>query len=573
MKILGVNFTSDASAVVLIDGRLVAAVAEERLNRIKRWYGIPYDAIRTVLQLAGLTLDDIDIVATHGASDGRPDEKAFRAKHAAIERADLPADVRDLLVGQLRVRLDHERMVLGRRTPGYVAALRALGRPVKVVGHHTAHAAGAYYGSGWDECVVLTADGWGDEASATLWRGLRGRLTRLSRTPTIDSLGYFYGSITKALGFTPHRHEGKVLGLAAYCHEPKSYPLVRAMIDYEPRTKTFLTHPERGLYLPFFDNPLLGDFARGYSREDVAAAAQRSLEEVVSACVADLGGRDLRLAVACGIFANVKLNQRLRELPNVAEVYVFPNMGDGGLSVGAAWLAHVAKTKSRPEPLGTLDLGLAATDGEIATAVSHAGLRYTHAADIHERVAELLARGGVVACFQGRMEFGPRALGHRSILYRATDPSANDWLNKRLRRSEFMPFAPATLAEDAAACYVGLDGGRDAARYMTMTFDCTPRMRAESPAAVHVDGTARPQIVSARDNPDFHAILTAYRRRTGIGTVVNTSFNMHEEPIVCTIDDALRAVHEAGLPYLAAGRFLIETGGERAPETGARSAR
>jgi len=558
VRILGVNFTSDASAVVLVDGRVVAAVAEERLNRIKRWYGIPHDAIRTVLQLAGLRLEEVDVISTHGASVGHPDEKAFHAKKAAIERADLPESVREIQLRQMRVRLEHERIVLARRTPGYIAAIRELGRPVKVVGHHTAHAAGAYYGSGWDECVVLTADGWGDEASATLWRGAHGHLTRLSRTPTIDSLGYFYGSITRALGFTPHRHEGKVLGLAAYCQEPKSYPFVRAMIDYEPQTKTFLAHPERGLYLPFFDSPNLVEFVRGYPREDVAAAAQRSLEEVVCACVADLGGHDLKLAVAGGIFANVKLNQRLRELPNVAEVYVFPNMGDGGLSVGAAWLAHAAKTKTRPAPLGPLDLGVAATDEEIAGAVAHTGLRHQRVDDIHERVAELLARGEFVARFQGRMEFGPRALGHRSILYRATDPSANDWLNKRLHRSEFMPFAPATLAEDAAACYVGLDGGRAAARYMTMTFDCTPKMRAESPAAVHVDGTARPQIVSVSDNPDFHAILTAYQRRTGLGTVVNTSFNMHEEPIVCTIDDALRAVHEAGLPYLAAGNFLVE---------------
>ena len=140
--------------------------------------------------------------------------------------------------------------------------------------------------------------------------------------------------------------------------------------------------------------------------------------------------------------------------------------------------------------------------------------------------------------------------------------TVNDWLNRRLNRSEFMPFAPATLAEEANARYVGLEGGADAARYMAMTFDCTPRMREESPAAVHVDGTARPQIVSRADNPDFHAILQAYHRRSGLPTVINTSFNMHEEPIVCTIDDALRAVGAAGLPYLAAGNFLVHAAAE-----------
>ena len=558
MKILGLNFTSDASAALVVDGRLVAALSEERLNRIKRWYGVPHAAVQTVLDMAGLSLDDIDVIATHGTTGSRPDEAAFDEKERAIEAADLAPEVRERQREQLRIRREHERMVLARRTPSYVAAVRELGPPVRVLAHHTAHAAGAFFGSGWDDCLVLTADGWGDEASATLWEGRGTRLTRLSLTPTIDSLGYFYGSITKALGFTPHRHEGKVLGLAAFCAEPKSYPDIRAMIDYDPRTRQFVTHPERGLYLPFFDNPGLNDFVRGYPREDVAAAAQKSLEDVVCACVADLGDRARRLAVAGGIFANVKLNQRLRELPNVDEVYVFPNMGDGGLSVGAAWLAHAAMTGGRPDALGRLALGPSASEREIANALGDSGLRFRRVDDIHDRVAALLAEGHVVARFEGRMEFGPRALGHRSILCAATDPSVNDWLNKALRRSEFMPFAPATLAEDAAARYVGLAGGRDAARYMAMTFDCTATMRAESPAAVHVDGTARPQVVSREDQPDFHAILTAYRRRTGIPTVINTSFNMHEEPIVCTIDDAIRAVLAARLPYLAAGDFLAE---------------
>ncbi|HEV8141873.1 MAG TPA: carbamoyltransferase C-terminal domain-containing protein [Methylomirabilota bacterium] len=562
MKILGINFTSDASAALVVDGVLVAGISEERLNRIKRWYGIPHWAIQAVLDQAGLTLDDIDLIATHGAHDARPDEAAFDAKEALVAAADLPDDIRQVQLRQLHVRREHERNVLAHRTPGYVAAVQALGRPVRMFGHHTAHAAGAYYGSGWDECIVLTADGWGDEASATLWDARDGHLTRVALTPTIDSLGYFYGSITKALGFTPHRHEGKVLGLAAYCTEPKSYPTIRAMIDYDPRAKRFVSHPEGGLYLPFFDSPNLCDYVRGYPREDVAAAAQRSLEEVVCACVADLGGRDRRIAVAGGIFANVKLNQRIRELPNVAEVYVFPNMGDGGLSVGAAWLAHVAETGMRPERLGPLSLGPAATKTEIADAISRSGLRYSECADMPARVAALLADGHVVARFDGRMEFGPRALGHRSILYRANEPAVNDWLNRRLHRSEFMPFAPATLAEQADARYVGLEGGRDAARYMAMTFDCTPRMREESPAAVHVDGTARPQIVSRADNPGFHAVLQAYHRRSGLPTVINTSFNMHEEPIVCTIDDALRAVSAAGLPYLAAGDFLVHTDAE-----------
>lgn len=557
MNILGVAFLSDASATVVSDGRLISAVSEERLNRIKLWHGIPRAAIKMTLDLAGLTLDDIDVIATHGAAPAEPDSKPFLEKEREILQADLPPERRDAQLAGLRSRLEHERMVLGSRTPGALAEIRALGRPVRVVSHHEAHAASAYYGSSWDECLVLTADGWGEDGSSTLWRGTEGKLIPLSRSFTFDSLGYFYGSVTKALGFIPHRHEGKILGLAAYCEAPRSYQTVRSMIDYDPRLKRFIGRMERGIYLPRFENPYLKDFARQYPREDIAAAAQRSLEEVVCACVGDFDGSCSRVAVAGGLFANVKLNQRIRELPNVQEVFVFPNMGDGGLSIGAAWLVHVLETGCRPEPLRSLYLGPEASEAEIADTLAKSGLRYSYVPNIEERIAELLADGQVVARFQGRMEYGPRALGNRSVLCQATNAAINDWLNERMGRSEFMPFAPVTLEEHANSCYVGLGAGREAARYMAMTFSCTPRMRAEAPAAVHVDGTARPQIVSSDDYPEFHRIMSAYYRRTGKASIINTSFNMHEEPIVCTVHDALRAFFASRLPYLAVGNFIV----------------
>ena len=167
----------------------------------------------------------------------------------------------------------------------------------------------------------------------------------------------------------------------------------------------------------------------------------------------------------------------------------------------------------------------------------------------------------MVGRFNGRMEYGPRALGHRSILCRTTDPSVNDWLNENLRRTEFMPFAPATLREEARSCYNGLTGAEDAARFMTVTFCCTPEMRRQSPGVVHVDGTARPQLVDERTAPDLHAILRAYHRLTGIPSLINTSFNLHEEPIVCTPEDALRSFEEGKLDYLAIGSWLIERAG------------
>lgn len=558
MNILGISFLADSSAVVVRDGKLVSAVSEERLNRIKLWHGIPHQAIQEALRLARLPLEEIDLIATHGAAPPTPDPEPFLAKEKAILESGLSPKQKETQINQIRSRLEHERMVLGSRTPDYLNQIRALGRPVMVVGHHEAHAATAYYGSGWEDCLILTADGWGEDGSSSLWRGAQGKMSFLQKSHTFDSLGYFYGSITKSLGFVPHRHEGKVLGLAAYTENPKSYQAIRKMVDYDPKEKRFVGRMENGLYIPRFENPALKDFVKHFPREDIASAAQKTLEEVVCACVNDLDGAVSKLAVAGGIFANVKLNQRLAQLPNVQELYVFPNMGDGGLAVGAAWLADAQKTGRRPVPLKTLYLGQGSSEKETASELAASGLSYQHLPGaIEKKVAQLLAQGEIVARFDGRMEFGPRALGNRSILVQATDPHINNWLNHRLNRSEFMPFAPATLAERADERYIGLQKARDSAKHMTITFNCTPLMRQEAPAAIHVDGTARPQVVSEQDNPQLHRILTEYHRLTGRASIINTSYNMHEEPIVCTLQDALRALRDSELPYLAAGNFLV----------------
>lgn len=558
MNILGIGFLSEASVAVVRDGRLVAAISEERLNRVKLWYGIPKLAIERALALAGLTLDKIDVVATHGAAPPEPDGEPYSAKEAVILASNLPQDRKDDLVQQLRGRHAHEKKVLAERTPAYLREIESLGRPVMVFGHHECHAATAHYGSGWKESDVLTIDGWGEDGSSSFWRGDGVEMTRRGRSHTFDSVGYFYGSITKALGFIPHRHEGKVLGLAAYCPEPKSYGTIAEMIDYVPGEYRFLGRPDRGLYVPRMENAPLKRFVEGFTREDVAAAAQRRLEEIVTELVRDLGGNDRRLALAGGVFANVKLNQRLAECPNVAEIFVYPNMGDGGLSVGAAMLAHVRKTGTSPTPLDTMLLGPAPSEQEIGSLLATSGLKYRKSSNIDDEIAGLLADGQIVARCSGAMEFGPRALGNRSILYRATEPDVNNWLNKRLRRSEFMPFAPSVLAERADELFEGVAAGKSPARFMAITFDCTAKMRREAPAAVHVDGTARPQLVSPEDYPAFHRILTGYRTRTGLSAVINTSFNMHEEPIVCTADDAVRAFKDGGLPYLVLGDFLVE---------------
>lgn len=240
---------------------------------------------------------------------------------------------------------------------------------------------------------------------------------------------------------------------------------------------------------------------------------------------------------------------------------VHPAMSDAGLAVGAALWGWERATLAegrvpKPIPLPNAFLGPEYSEGEMVAALSAAGLRFERPGDIHETIAEALAQGRVVARFTGRLEYGPRALGNRSILYRADDPSVNGWLNRRLARTEFMPFAPAVAWEWRDRLFRDVAGAEGAAQYMTVTFGCTPEMRERGAAAVHVDGTARPQLVRREANPALYATLTAYGRRTGFPCVVNTSFNLHEEPIVCTPGDAVRAFLQADLDLLAMGPFV-----------------
>jgi carbamoyltransferase len=234
-------------------------------------------------------------------------------------------------------------------------------------------------------------------------------------------------------------------------------------------------------------------------------------------------------------------------------------MSDEGIAAGAALVRHAEQKGWAPAERACLDhvyLGPEFGDERIEQALGAADVAFTRAEDMARRVAQLLADGKVVARFAGRMEYGPRALGNRSILYRPDSPAVNDWLNERLQRTEFMPFAPSTLAEDAASCFVGIEGAENTARFMTITFDCTESMKTSCPGVVHIDGTARPQIVHARDNPEYHRIIAEFKRLTGLSCIVNTSFSIHEEPIVCTPEDAIRAFKLGHLDVLAIGPFI-----------------
>ena len=421
--------------------------------------------------------------------------------------------------------------------------------------HHRAHALSAYFASGFDSALVVTCDGQGGGVTGTVWEG-RGRQIRLVRRVLLPhSMGNFYAAATKALGFRPNRHEGKVTGLAAYGkNTEEDLEEVRRLAWIDEHS--YLSPCVYGAY------PRIKRFLARVGKERFSAAFQTVLEEVVTSWVKDhLAGTDLdRVTLAGGTFANVKLNQRISEIEGVDEVFVFPGMADGGLGHGAAvaWDLDCGEREMIP---GIEDVfwGPEPTNSECTDALVEARWEYTQPKDLEGEVAKILEGGKTVAVCRGRMEFGPRALGHRSILYQPTDPTVNDWLNRKLRRTEFMPFAPVTRIEDTQRCYPDLRC-LSTARFMTITTRCSSEMEEKCPAVVHVDGTARPQLIEKEVDPFYHGVLTGYLERTDVPSLVNTSFNLHEEPIVCTASDAIRAARSAQLDWLVLGPYLVNVG-------------
>ena len=605
MRVLGISpLDKDVTASFVEDGEVLFACGEERLSRTKLQDGFPQLAIDLGLKRTGWTVDSIDVVA-YGFLDGADEESAMRASYQADGSLHAPTATRESTKalgkalkrrrcqqftseipgiaaeeeflpskswwkrGAYRLlsgfpRLDHwmhrrafrDWIALAAedhklRTQQLHDGLDAMGLRDKLqrFHHHKTHAANAYYASGYDEALLISLDGYGTGHCGGVFVGTPEglELEHLFRFPS--SLGQYYEYVTAALGFRPGRHEGKIVGLAAYGDPEILAPALRARFNGLDVGDIQI----RGAMNYIFTRMMAGQFAM----RDVAAAYQTVLEEVVKTAVEFwVQKTGLRcVAVSGGVNANVKLNQRIHEIDGVDSVFVYPNMGDGGCATGAAWLVEPPNRASGP--IKNAYWGPDYSPDEIRAALDEEKLGFEEPENIELSIAQLIADDRIVARFNGRMEYGPRALGNRSILYPAKEPEVNLWLNYQLGRTEFMPFAPACLAEKADEMFVRTTGCEKTSEFMTITFDCTKEMARLCPAAVHVDNTARPQFVSAETNSSFHAILTHYYEITGIPAVINTSFNMHEEPIVCSPQDAVRAFLQGRIDYLAIGDFLV----------------
>ncbi|MDP2430948.1 MAG: carbamoyltransferase C-terminal domain-containing protein [Pseudomonadota bacterium] len=557
MIVLGVANSKDSGACLMVDGRLVTAINEERLSRKKLTKEFPYRSIDWILQRHGITIRDVDAIGT-GVWKGIDSWRMFpQFLSESLDASGREPAARTAIEERLKssVQSDLRQSIEMQRGLDKIGASEAR---LFRCGHHHAHAITAFHFSHYDRALVITLDGRGDFCSGSVSQMSRTAPPNLLRLETeFNSLGVFYGWITRFLGFTPDRHEGKVTGLAAVGDPAKCRHVLRRMIrgdngrilanvgnNYRPYATAVLPSIEIEL--------------RAFSKEDIAAAAQELLEDIVTNYVSyylkETG--ESFLCLSGGIFANVLLNMRLKDLPGVEGVFVYPHMGDGGIAAGGAAYATL-KLGGDVLPLSSAYLGPDYSVEKCAEQITKYGFSATPVANFAEFVAQDLYDGRIVGFFSGRMEYGPRSLGARSILASATDASINRSLNARLSRTEFMPFAPVTLEEEAEKRYIGWNPDHVNAQFMTSCYECTSLMIDEAPAVVHVDGTARPQIVSSERNGVYYEVLQAYFRKSGIPTLINTSFNRHEEPIICTPSEAIEEFVSGSVDTLAIYPFVL----------------
>ncbi|HSK41737.1 MAG TPA: carbamoyltransferase C-terminal domain-containing protein [Arenibaculum sp.] len=564
MRILALHpGAHDASACAFEDYEVRAAVQLERLTRRKGDGGIPIPAMEEVLDVAGWPRGGVDaVVLTRGAfpfryfADADPDEIAERRTRgkAFVQMA-----------GHLR-RHGHADTARAFRPDLFLADLGLPpDTPLSFAPHHESHALPALFYTDWDDALVYTADGGGDGVHFSQWHLSGGAIENLYgddrfllAPKRVDAIGLAYGYATEALGFRMNRHEGKLTGLAAF-GEPVLLDALARHWRVGPDGHVTSDFPGDGSM-----RAEIGHLADGVEPADVAASIQRLLEDLVLTSVRCFlrrtGAR--RLGLAGGVFANVRLNRLLFEQAGVDEAFVFPAMGDEGLSIGAAlghllrrdgagtWLRKRRRLNDvlfgRAPPPGALDgiAGLLRLPGDPA-----------------ETAARLLAEGRVVAILDGRTEFGPRALGARSILASPAGHGINDTLNRRLSRTDFMPFAPCVLPEDAGTVFEVTPANAYACRFMTVTCAFRQAWRERIPAVVHVDGTARPQIVNPEATPLQAGILRRFKAATGLPVLVNTSFNVHEEPIVNRAAEAVDALRAGRVDFLVTSSGVYKTKG------------
>ena len=495
MRILGIHAGHDAGVAVAEDGKIIFAMEEERVTGIKKIYGFPARSLLYCLQYLGCNNRDFDKVI-------------FGQKNNSFNRS--------------------SALVASEQCYFYSDAT--------FIDHHYAHAVSAYAWSGWDECLVMTLDGGGDNNFGSIYEAKGGVLTLVDTLSHIDyyPFGLLYNNATEIAGFTPNRHEGKIMGLAAHGTDLGMFEGLFWVDGTQIKSDT------KGGTLgveKYVVHERIGEWQKEHGDleiSDLSASCQATFEKIILEWVR-INAKGRKLAVAGGCFANVIANMKIAK--EVEALWVCPAMFDNGLAIGAALSGFDKITTYRP---ADIYFGIPQDPTPENT--------YSP-----KEVAEMVDQGKIVGLFQGAMEYGPRALGNRTILADARNPEINAELNKRLGRSEFMPFAPVILEEFATDILEDYESGIDNAPFMTCCWSVKEEWREKIPGVVHIDGTARPQVIKRDVNPFYYDIVSEFHKQTGVPVMVNTSFNAHEEPILCFLEEAVWALLSQRVDVLVEG--------------------
>lgn len=592
--ILGIQEAHDASAALMVDGRIVAAAQEERFSGLKGDYGLPREAIAACLKQGGISASEIDRIAlashkwnpvltkikrnaNFSVADWVKEQKDFwwptlfenmdvnyyeLFKDRADFRYDQTYPMDGLLSGYMDLREMEAMADIRRQTAAEILNVD-LDR-IYTVTHEDCHIFYSYFASPFrGEVLALTAEGVGDYSNATVSRFSEAGKTELAHTKE-NHIGHIYQYITLLLGMKPAQHEYKVMGLAPYANEreaARSYEVFKNILKLEGLNLVYDERPS-DLYFHFRDK------LEGHRFDGIAAAVQRFTEDNlcdwVKACISETGLH--RLVLAGGVAQNIKAMKRLMELDEVEDLFICPAAGDTSLPIGACqyieWeaLTEEGGDLERLQSLQSAYLGPDVQRADILRALdlSAAYEKYQVVEGVTaDKIADLLSNGRVVARCAGNMEFGLRSLGNRSILADPRDPETVRRINEAIKFRDFwMPFTPSILAERVDEY---IDNPKSCqSPFMTLAFDSTPLGRREIPAALHpADLTARPQILIREQNPEYYDIIKAFERRTGVGAILNTSFNLHGDPIALGAEAALHTFENSGLDDLVLGEFLV----------------
>ena len=565
--VVGITNSKDSGCALIKDGVLLAAANEERFNREKLTQEFPYRSLSYVLAEANLTIEDVDCFGVGMWSATSPPWAFPAFVNECLDRSEKKPD----LIPLIRERFNASLQSDSRKRQLLFDGLDSLGiEKSKIVGcdHHLAHAITASYFSPYSEAIVLTMDGRGDHQSSSLRYWFRDEgFQFIHGSSELSSLGAFYGWVTGYLGFTPDKHEGKVTGLAANGINGDAVKSIFS--EFLFLSEGDIVSVLGDCYSAFMRSelPSLRQKLKPFSREDVAAGAQSHLEDLVKNYLAyhvkSFGKLDsgVNLALSGGIFANVRLNLSLKDLDFVNSLYVFPHMGDGGLSVGGAAFASL-KLGDSIKPMRDAYLGPSPNSSkkEILDICNVNDLfleEFDSESFLAKKIAIWLDNEEIIGLCQGRMEFGPRALGNRSILANPLVENISSILNERLNRSDFMPFAPVILKEKASSLLCSWDESCMVSQYMTCCYKCKPLLSKMAPSIVHADNTARPQIADKSINSLYHAILKEFDALSSCPVLINTSFNLHETPIVESSAQAIDVLLKGGVDRVIIGDRLV----------------